>query len=198
MTMSHKVYSVRGIEITNYSEYPVEWDVRELFGFGQPLDYQGGLKQPGVLTWGWGAAITMVADALGVEFDEIRETCEFRPPPATCIHRLRARPGRRRRGHLRQVIGVIDGQEVVSLEHVDRMADDLAPDWPTGRTGATDGVWRVPSTANPRSMANSRSATARAKAPATTGCWPPVCARSTPSRGCVKQRPGSSTPCIYP
>jgi 2,4-diaminopentanoate dehydrogenase len=52
MTMSHTVYSVRGIEITNYSEYPVEWDVRELFGFGQPLDYQGGLKQPGVLRWG--------------------------------------------------------------------------------------------------------------------------------------------------
>ena len=41
MTMSHKVYSVRGIEITDYSRYPVEFDMRELFGFGQPLDYQG-------------------------------------------------------------------------------------------------------------------------------------------------------------
>ncbi|MDT5237295.1 MAG: hypothetical protein QOF47_3282, partial [Mycobacterium sp.] len=58
MTMSHKVYSVRGIEITDYSRYPVEFDMRELFGFGQPLDYQGGLKSPGVLTWGWGAAVT--------------------------------------------------------------------------------------------------------------------------------------------
>src|ERR1700682_3083854 len=81
MTMSHKVYSVRGIEITDYSRYPVEFDMRELFGFGQPLDYQGGLKSPGVLTWGWGAAVTMVADALGVELDEIRETCEFLPTP---------------------------------------------------------------------------------------------------------------------
>ena len=38
MSMSHKVYSVRGIEITNYSEYGAEYDMRELFGFGQPLD----------------------------------------------------------------------------------------------------------------------------------------------------------------
>ena len=85
LSMSHRVYSVRGIEITNYSEYPVEFDVRELFGFGQPLDYQGGLKRPGVLKWGWGAAVTMVADALGVELDEIRETCEFCPPQGDSI-----------------------------------------------------------------------------------------------------------------
>ncbi|MBV8294241.1 MAG: dihydrodipicolinate reductase, partial [Mycobacterium sp.] len=75
MSMSHKVYSVRGIEITNYSEYPAEYDMRDLFGFGQPLDYQGGLKAPGTLRWGWGAAVTMVAESLGVELDEIRETC---------------------------------------------------------------------------------------------------------------------------
>jgi len=71
LSMSHRVYSVRGIEITNYSEYPVEFDVRELFGFRQTLDYQGGRKRPGVLKWGWGAAVTMVADALGAELDEI-------------------------------------------------------------------------------------------------------------------------------
>lgn len=52
MSMPHKVYSVRGIEITNYSEYPTEYDMRQLFGFGQPLDYQGGLKTPGTLRWG--------------------------------------------------------------------------------------------------------------------------------------------------
>lgn len=143
MTMSHKVYAVRGIEITNYSEYPVEWDVRELFGFGQPLDYQGGLKQPGVLRWGWGAAITMVADALGVEFDEIRETCEFLPTPRDLHTACGLIPAGTVGATYAKCIGVVDGEEVVSLEHVDRMADDLAPDWPTGRTGATDGIWRV-------------------------------------------------------
>jgi hypothetical protein len=143
MTMSHKVYSVRGIEITDYSRYPVEFDMRELFGFGQPLDYQGGLKSPGVLTWGWGAAVTMVADALGVQLDEIRETCEFLPTP----RRLETACGVIEAGTVgatyAKCIGVVDDQEVITIEHVDRMADDLAPDWPKSRTGGIDGVWRV-------------------------------------------------------
>ena len=143
MSMSHRVYSVRGIEITNYSEYPAEYDMRELFGFGQPLDYQGGLKMPGTLRWGWGAAVTMVAEALGAELGDIRETCEFQATPrdiptafglveAGTVGATRAR-----------CIGVVDGVDVITIEHVDRIADDLAPDWPKGRTGATDGIWRV-------------------------------------------------------
>lgn len=143
MTMSHSVYSVRGIEITNYSSYPVEFDVRELFGFGQPLDYQGGLMRPGVLRWGWGAAVTMVADALGVELDEIRETCQFQPTPRDLHTAVGVIEAGTVGATYAKCIGVLDGEEVITIEHVDRMADDLAPDWPTGRTGATDGVWRV-------------------------------------------------------
>jgi 2,4-diaminopentanoate dehydrogenase len=143
MTMSHKVYSVRGIEITDYSRYPVEFDMRELFGFGQPLDYQGGLKSPGVLKWGWGAAVTMVADALGVQLDEIREECGFLPTP----RRLETACGVIEAGTVgatyARCIGVVDGADVISIEHVDRMADDLAPDWPKSRTGGIDGTWRV-------------------------------------------------------
>ena len=127
LTMSHRVFSVRGIEITNYSEYPVEFDVRELFGFGQPLDYQDGLKRPGVLKWGWGAAVTMVAEAMGVELDEIRETCEFLPTP----RKLDTACGVIEAGTVgatyARCIGVVDEQEVITIEHVDRMADDLAP-----------------------------------------------------------------------
>lgn len=143
MTMSHKVYSVRGIEITNYSQYPVEFDVRELFGFGQPLDYAGGLRSPGVLRWGWGAAVTMVADALGVELDEIRETCEFQATPRDLDSAVGIIAAGTVGATYARCIGVVDGVEVITIEHVDRMADDLAPDWPTGRTGGTDGLWRV-------------------------------------------------------
>ena len=143
LSMSHRVYSVRGIEITNYSESPVEFDVRELFGFGQPLDYQGGLKRPGVLKWGWGAAVTMVADALGVELDEIREYCEFLPTPRQLDTACGVIEAGTVGATYARCVGVVDGQEVITIEHVDRMADDLAPQWPTGRTGGTDGIWRV-------------------------------------------------------
>lgn len=143
MSMSHKVYSVRGIEITNYSEYGAEYDMRDLFGFGQPLDYRGGLKAPGTLRWGWGAAVTMVAEALGVELDGIRETCEFQPTPrdiSTAFGLVEAGTVGATRACC---IGVVDDVDVITIEHVDRIADDLAPDWPKGRTGGTDGIWRV-------------------------------------------------------
>ena len=143
MSMSHKVYSIRGIEITNYSNYANEYDMRELFGFGKTLDYAGGLKTPGVLRWGWGAAVTMVAEALGVTLDEIRETCEFQPTPrhiTTGFGLVEAGTVGATRACC---IGVVDGQDVITIEHVDRIADDLAPDWPKSRCGGTDGTWRV-------------------------------------------------------
>jgi hypothetical protein len=143
LTMSHRVYAVRGIEIHDYSKYPVAWDMRELFGFGQPLDYAGGLRRAGTLRAGWGAAVTMVADALGAPLDEIRESCEFLPAPRRietasgviepgCVGATRARCS-----------GVVGGEEVVTIEHVNRMAPDLAPDWPKSRSGGIDRTWRV-------------------------------------------------------
>ena len=142
-TMSHKVYSVRGIEITNYSEYGNEYDMRELFGFGKPLHYRGGLKTPGVLRWGWGAAVTMVAEALGVTLDDIRETCEFLPTPRDITTGFGLVEAGTVGATRACCIGVIDGVDVITIEHVDRIADDLAPDWPKSRSGGTDGTWRV-------------------------------------------------------
>jgi hypothetical protein len=142
-SMSHTVYSIRGLEITNYSEYPVVSEMRDMFGLGQPLDYEGGLRIPGAITIGWGAAVTMVADALGVGLDEIHESCEFAPSP----RRLETASGVVEKGTAGAVwsrcIGVKDGKEVITIEHIDRMADDIAPDWPKGRAGDTDGIWRV-------------------------------------------------------
>ncbi|OBB97450.1 hypothetical protein A5782_02760 [Mycobacterium sp. 852002-40037_SCH5390672] len=31
-----------------------------------------------------------------------------------------------------QAIGVVDGREAIVIEHVTRLAHDVAPDWPTG------------------------------------------------------------------
>jgi hypothetical protein len=142
-SMSSRVYSVRGIEITDYSRDTLDYEMRELFGFGQPLGYQGGVKMPGVITFGWGAAVTMVAEGLGVQLDEIRESCEFAPAP----RRLETGTGVIDEGSVGAIwfrcIGVVDGEEVIAIEHVDRMCSDAAPDWPKSRAGGIDGVWRV-------------------------------------------------------
>lgn len=38
---------------------------------------------------------------------------------------------------------IVDGVDVITIEHVDRMAEDLASNWPKSRTGGIDGTWRV-------------------------------------------------------
>ncbi len=117
--------------------------MRELFGFGQQLDYQGGLMIPGVITFGWGAAVTMVAEALGVQLEEIRETCQFAPAP----RRLETASGVIEEGTVGAVwfkcIGMVNGEEAITIEHIDRMSEDIATDWPKSRAGGIDGVWRV-------------------------------------------------------
>jgi hypothetical protein len=142
-SMSSRIYSVRGFEITDYSRDNLVYEMRELFGFGQPLDYQGGVMMPGVIKFGWGAAVTMVAEALGVQLDDIRESCQYAPAP----RRLETASGVIEPGTIGAMwfrcIGVVDGQEVITIEHVDRMCEDVAPDWPKSRAGGIDGVWRV-------------------------------------------------------
>jgi 2,4-diaminopentanoate dehydrogenase len=142
-SMSSRIYSIRGLEITDYSRDNTQYEMRELFGFGQPLDYRGGLMAPGVIRFGWGAAVTMVAEALGVRLEEIRETCEFAPAP----RRIDTASGVIEAGTVGAIwfrcIGVVDGEEAITIEHIDRMASDIAPDWPKSRAGGIDGVWRV-------------------------------------------------------
>ncbi|MEN8159330.1 MAG: hypothetical protein ABFS41_04565 [Myxococcota bacterium] len=143
MTMSHTVHRVRGTEIYDYSRYPVAWDMRELFGLGKPLDYTGGLKQPGAIRAGWGAAVTLVADALGVELEAMREVCEFAPAP----RRIETATGPIEAGTVAgvrfELVGVVGGEDVIVIEHCDRTAGDVAPDWPKSRKGGWQGTFRV-------------------------------------------------------
>ena len=143
MTMSHKVYRVRGTEIYDYSRYPGAWDMRELFGLGQSMSYTGGLKQPGAIRAGWGAAVTMVADALGVEIEAMREVCEFAPAP----RRIETATGVIEPGTVAgvrfELIGVVDGEDVIVIEHCDRAAEDVAGHWPKSRKGGWQGTFRV-------------------------------------------------------
>ena len=73
----------------------------------------------------------MVADALGVEVQEVRETFDR----AVTNRTLEVAMGTVEAGTcgaLRmQAIGVVDGREAIVIEHVTRLAPDVAPDWPT-------------------------------------------------------------------
>lgn len=140
LTMSERVRSVRVQELFSYDGYPVEFVMRHVFGFGMPLSYTPMMASGGAQSGTWGAPVRMIADAMGAHLDEIRETYERALTP----RRLDVACGVIEAdtvGAVRfETIGVIDGRDAIVIEHVNRMAMDLAPHWPAA---ARDGTYRV-------------------------------------------------------
>jgi hypothetical protein len=139
-TLSDRIRSVRTQEIFGYEHYPVAFTMFEVFGFGKPLEHRCLMELPGVQTSAWGPPVQMVADHLGVEVDEIRETYEKR----VTERRLDVAAGTIDAGTVGAVrfetIAVVDGRDAIVIEHVNRMAPDLAPEWPTADR---DGTYRI-------------------------------------------------------
>jgi hypothetical protein len=139
-TLSHRIRSVRTQEIFSYSDYPVAFTMFEVFGFGKPAEHRCIMELPGVQTSSWGPPVRMVADRLGARLDGIRETYHKCVTP----RRLEVAAGVIEPGTVGAVrfetIGVIDGRDAIAIEHVNRMAPDLAPEWPRA---ARDGTYRI-------------------------------------------------------
>jgi len=146
MTMSDTVRSVRTQEIFRYDGYPVAFVMFDVFGFGKPMEYNAIMAMPGVQSGTWGPPVRMIADRLGVELDEIRETYEKIVTP----RRLEVAAGTIEAGTVGAVrfetIGVVNGRDAIVIEHINRMAGDLAPDWPTA---SRDGTYRIAIEGNP-------------------------------------------------
>src|ERR1700747_631994 len=104
----------------------------DALGFGRPLDYQPWIGFPGAIAGEWQGQIRLIADALGGEIQEGRGSFDRAvptPPLEAAIGPVEAGT----RGALRmKAIGVVDGRESIVIEHVTRLAHDVAPDWPTG------------------------------------------------------------------
>ena len=132
MTQSASIEKVHSYEIALYDDYGVVDIMSDALGFGRPLDYQPWIAFPGAIAGEWQGQIRLVAEALGVEVSEVRETFDRR----TTDRALDVAFGRVEAGTcgaLRmQAIGVVDGREAIVIEHVTRLAHDVAPDWPTG------------------------------------------------------------------
>ncbi|WP_141584283.1 diacylglycerol kinase [Actinomadura sp. WMMA1423] len=128
--ISERIEQVRCMEILNYNTYDQATVLFDIMGFGRPLDDTPMLLQPGVLTMAWGSVVRQIAAGLGAELDEITEWHTRLPAPET----FAVSAGSIEKGTaaaLRfEVRGMRGGEAVVVLEHVTRLRDDLAPDWP--------------------------------------------------------------------
>jgi 4-hydroxy-tetrahydrodipicolinate reductase len=126
--------------VLNYATYDQRTVLFEIMGFGGPMEEVPLLLQPGVLTLAWGSVVRQLAAGLGVELEGVEEWYARVPAPET----FEVAAGTIEKGTaaaLRfEVRGMRHGRPALILEHVTRLRDDLAPDWPQP---AGQGCYRV-------------------------------------------------------
>lgn len=140
---------VRCQEIFDYTTYDQPDSVRYLVGMGQPMDEVPPMVAPTVPTMVWGGQVRLIARALGVRLDHVEEHVERRPLERTVTNAM-GEFAHGTQGALRfEVRGVVDGDPVIVVEHVTRIAAHCAPDWPSPPDGG-DGAHRVIVEGRPR------------------------------------------------
>ncbi|MEU8777545.1 dihydrodipicolinate reductase [Streptomyces sp. NPDC048606] len=143
------VDAIRCQEIFDYSTYDQPDSVRDLVGMGRPMDDEPMMLWPSVPTMVWGGQIRMMARALGVELDDIRETSQRRALDTTVTTRTMGTFEAGTQGAIRfEVQGIVEGEPRIVIEHVTRIHPSCAPDWPTPPDGA--GAHRVIIEGRPR------------------------------------------------
>jgi 2,4-diaminopentanoate dehydrogenase len=139
-TMSATVTSVRTQEIFHYDTYANTFLMFDVFGFGKSMQDTPLMELDGMQTMTWGPPVHYVAAALGLKLDQIRETYERRETPRD-LDVASGRVAAGTCGAIRmETIGVVDGRDAIVIEHINRMAPDLAPDWPDA---SRDGTYRI-------------------------------------------------------
>jgi 2,4-diaminopentanoate dehydrogenase len=136
-TQSKHIRTITATEVALNDHYPVADVMMDGMGFGRPLDFEPMLKKPGFIELAWKAPIHLVAQGLGVDVEEVRGTLDrqltdrdidvaFGTIEAGTCGAVRTRAA-----------GFVNGREAIVIEHIIRMARDVAPDWPTSEFDAT-------------------------------------------------------------
>jgi 2,4-diaminopentanoate dehydrogenase len=136
-TQSKKIHCITVTEVAVNDHYPVADVMMDGMGFARPLDFEPMLKTPGFIEMAWKAPIYLIAAGLGVDVEEVHGSLDRRTtardievafgtiPAGTC-------------GAVRtRAAGVVNGREAIVIEHIIRMARDVAPDWLTSEFDAT-------------------------------------------------------------
>ena len=149
LSLCQSATSVLVQEVSDYGSYDDAEFTGVSFGFGFTPDQGPALMfLPGVLRSIWGGPVTHLAECLGIELDEVRERHEtwLTPEPIDCTM-MHVEPG-----HVAAVRfaveGIRDGEPVIVMEHVNRLTQAAAPEWPYPPEGR-GGVHRVVVTGRP-------------------------------------------------
>ncbi len=136
-TQSKTIRTLKVTEVALNDHYPVADVMMNGMGFGYPLDFEPMLKTPGFIEMAWKAPIYLMAAGLGVDVDEVRGSLDRR----LTNRDIQVAFGTIKAGTcgavLTRAAGVVNGREAIVVEHIIRMARDVAPDWLSSEFDAT-------------------------------------------------------------
>ncbi|MBL7495054.1 dihydrodipicolinate reductase [Frankia sp. CNm7] len=120
-------------ELLDYSSYDNAGMLFDIMGFGKAPDAQVPLAIPELAGSVFQASLMMVADGLGATIDGFTYDRQVAVAPAP----FEIKAGRIEAGSVSaqrfSATAVIDGRPALTIEHITRVGDGQAPDWPTGR-----------------------------------------------------------------
>jgi hypothetical protein len=140
-------------ELLDYSTYDVAFMLFDIMGFGKAPDAAVPLADPVLAGSTFRASLMLVADGLGATIDDF--TYDRQVSVAAAAFDVKA--GRIEAGTVSaqrfSCSAIIGGREALTIEHITRLGDEQAPEWPTGRG------WKVTVEGRPSMVLESRIAT---------------------------------------
>jgi 2,4-diaminopentanoate dehydrogenase len=132
-----RIDSIRVQQLFDWTTYPNKAMLTEMMGFGKPVeDGVPPMATPGAATATYGGNLKLLAKALGVEVEAIRETHDRRATERAYDTGI-GRVGKGTNGALRhELVGIVDGEPKIVLEGVSRVHPEVAPDWPSSAMGS--------------------------------------------------------------
>ena len=125
-----EIREIRVVENFNYEFYDQPDAVRTLVGMGMPLDQTPPMLLPASLEAVWGGVLRALGEALGVSVEEIRTVVE-RHPLERNVENSMGRFEKGTQGGFRfEVQALVDGEAKLVVEHITRIDDATAPQWP--------------------------------------------------------------------
>ncbi len=130
-----RVDRIRVQEILDYSTYSGDYAP---MGLGDPLETKAILEDAGILTFAWGHTVFMIADALGVQLekvDTVYEKWAATEPIAFPYGRIEKGCAAAVRFEIQ---GFVGGEPRIIVEHVNRITNRAAPEWPRAKLEEND------------------------------------------------------------
>ena len=136
-SVSRDIRSVRTQEILSYASYnQPRYHISEGGMWGSPCDHSlETLFAAGILDAGMGAPVDLLARALSLELDDIVVNVEFAPAPEDFELPMGPIEHGSLAGYRFEILGMIDSNPAVAVEHVTRIHSAAGPEWPTLEPG---------------------------------------------------------------